>query len=281
MANDPKVSPARKAAEAIYADYHARWPSMNKSIIPIWEKLIEAACSPVSPLDCKHPFVWPNGDCVECGVLATTMPGHTEPHHIMVPRRLAPLLERRAAPAASSQWSEQAFEVLTALNLAVKWELAPEIKKEIALLVESYAAPAVAPLVKLVQTDYGSEIAWNTGAAPAVSTPRCPKCGSGHVTLSYKQLETGPGGQGHCESCGAYAWAAQFFQRGSQPSPPRDPSRCSVCGAPRIPIEHPKTKFGLCSLDSRFDGKGECPDPTHDYYADIALAQPSPEGESK
>ena len=42
--------------------------------------------------ECKHPFVWPNGDCVQCGVLATTMPGHTEPTHIMVPRYFAPLL---------------------------------------------------------------------------------------------------------------------------------------------------------------------------------------------
>jgi len=42
--------------------------------------------------ECKHPFVWPDGDCVACGVLATTMPGHTEPHHTMVPRKFEPLI---------------------------------------------------------------------------------------------------------------------------------------------------------------------------------------------
>lgn len=41
--------------------------------------------------ECRHPFVWPDGDCVECGRLATTMPGKTEPTHIMVPRKFEPL----------------------------------------------------------------------------------------------------------------------------------------------------------------------------------------------
>lgn len=53
---------------------------------------------------CAHPFVWPNGDCVECGVLATTMSGHTEPIHTMVPRKFEPLIKRLGVlPVAGAQ----------------------------------------------------------------------------------------------------------------------------------------------------------------------------------
>lgn len=34
---------------------------------------------------CKHPEVWPDGNCVDCGVLATLFPGKSDAH-IMVPR---------------------------------------------------------------------------------------------------------------------------------------------------------------------------------------------------
>lgn len=35
---------------------------------------------------CKHPFIYPDGNCTDCGVLATTMPGHVENYHQMVQR---------------------------------------------------------------------------------------------------------------------------------------------------------------------------------------------------
>ena len=34
---------------------------------------------------CEHNTVWPDGVCTGCNVLATMMPGHTEPYHIVVP----------------------------------------------------------------------------------------------------------------------------------------------------------------------------------------------------
>jgi hypothetical protein len=40
-------------------------------------------------IQCKHRYVWPDGVCVECDVLATTMPGKTEPAHLLIPRETA------------------------------------------------------------------------------------------------------------------------------------------------------------------------------------------------
>lgn len=37
--------------------------------------------------NCPHPFVWPDGNCIACERLATTMPGKVEAHHKMVARR--------------------------------------------------------------------------------------------------------------------------------------------------------------------------------------------------
>lgn len=37
---------------------------------------------------CKHPFIWPDGNCVDCGVLATMFPGKVEDYHKMLPRPL-------------------------------------------------------------------------------------------------------------------------------------------------------------------------------------------------
>ena len=55
--------------------------------------------------ECNHPFVWPDGNCVQCGVLATTMPGHTEPHHICVPRKFGPLVSAlRSAAIEEAAW---------------------------------------------------------------------------------------------------------------------------------------------------------------------------------
>lgn len=42
---------------------------------------------------------------------------------------------------------------------------------------------------------------------------------------------------------------------------PNDKSRCTLCGAPRIPLNREKTKFGACTLIG-------CPDPLHDYEAE-------------
>jgi hypothetical protein len=35
---------------------------------------------------CKHPTVWPDGVCTECGVLATAAPGLTTTHHKIIHR---------------------------------------------------------------------------------------------------------------------------------------------------------------------------------------------------
>jgi hypothetical protein len=50
-------------------------------------------------MTCDHKYVWPNGNCVDCGVLITAMPGHAEPRHFMLPRSNASeaLLEGRRA----------------------------------------------------------------------------------------------------------------------------------------------------------------------------------------
>lgn len=45
------------------------------------------------------------------------------------------MVEHCAAPAEPRRWRDRAFEVLSAINMSVKWELAPDIKKEIAELV--------------------------------------------------------------------------------------------------------------------------------------------------
>lgn len=37
-------------------------------------------------MNCQHPFVYPNGDCTDCGVMATMMPGKVEDYHVMVCR---------------------------------------------------------------------------------------------------------------------------------------------------------------------------------------------------
>jgi hypothetical protein len=37
--------------------------------------------------NCPHPFIWPDGVCIACERLATTMPGKVENYHKMVPRR--------------------------------------------------------------------------------------------------------------------------------------------------------------------------------------------------
>lgn len=42
---------------------------------------------------CKHPFVWPDGNCVECDVLATQFPAWAEPHHTMLLRKFEPLVK--------------------------------------------------------------------------------------------------------------------------------------------------------------------------------------------
>lgn len=129
----------------------------------------------------------------------------------------------------------------------------------------------------------------NTGSA--VSTPRCPKCGSGKLVFRHidgSMNRTCAFTAVQCPKClpeGTFYLDSpedmrQFFQPAPSP-PPRDPSRCSICGASRIPIEHPKTKFGPCSLIPGSDGKGGCPDPTHDYYEDISRPVASPQGESK
>jgi len=50
--------------------------------------------------------------------------------------------------------------------------------------------------------------------------------------------------------------------------PPRDPSRCSLDGASRIPLDREKTKFGACTLIG-------CKDPIHDYNLEQAASRPS------
>ena len=34
---------------------------------------------------CKHPRVWPDGNCIQCGVLATMFPGKSDAH-VVIPR---------------------------------------------------------------------------------------------------------------------------------------------------------------------------------------------------
>lgn len=58
-----------------------------------------------------------------------------------------------------------------------------------------------------------------SGARLASGSPRCPKCGSKHVTLKYRRFETGINGQGECESCGQRAWISQFFPPQEAPAP--------------------------------------------------------------
>lgn len=44
-------------------------------------------------MKCSHPFIWPNGDCIDCDVLATTMPRHAGEYHYVIPRALKNRLE--------------------------------------------------------------------------------------------------------------------------------------------------------------------------------------------
>lgn len=61
-------------------------------------------------------------------------------------------------------------------------------------------------------------------------------------------------------------------------TPPRDPSRCTVCGSRRIPMDRAGTIFGACGLVPGRDGTGGCPDPLHDYNAEQAASPPSDAG---
>ncbi len=38
----------------------------------------------------------------------------------------------------TSEWSQEAFEVLAALNISVRWELSPSIKEQIASLLDAF-----------------------------------------------------------------------------------------------------------------------------------------------
>lgn len=54
----------------------------------------------------------------------------------------------------------------------------------------------------------------------------------------------------------------------TEAAPSLDPSRCSLDGAARIPLDRERTKFGVCTLVAGKDGKGGCKDPLHDYNAE-------------
>lgn len=82
------------------------------------------------------------------------------------------LKNETGAPSPARKAAEEIYNSQHEHNIQLSKQMLEQI-------IEAACSP-VAPPVKLVQTDYGSEIAWNTGAAPAVSTSppfsRCPKC---------------------------------------------------------------------------------------------------------
>lgn len=69
---------------------------------------------------CLHPTVWPNGDCIRCGVLATVFPGKSQ-RHVMVPRELPSVLlalrdRARAAFQIGNDISDQANDLLESIG---------------------------------------------------------------------------------------------------------------------------------------------------------------------
>lgn len=56
-------------------------------------------------MNCEHALIEPNGDCIFCGRLATTMPGDAE-GHVMIPRKMVDAvkaaLRSRTAPLESA-----------------------------------------------------------------------------------------------------------------------------------------------------------------------------------
>jgi hypothetical protein len=139
------------------------------------------------------------------------------------------------------------------------------------------SAPAPQPSVSVQAAQLGIRSPLTVAPARQPSEPgvfrgvipgTCPcGCGSrtlhGHVTEAARQPSVS-------------VQAAQIGIRSpltAEPAP--DPSRCTVCGSNRIPLDRAGTRFGACSLVPGNDGKGGCPDPLRDCDRERAARQPS------
>lgn len=73
-------------------------------------------------MNCGHSLIEPNGNCIFCGRLATTLPGHVQEHHFMVPRSM---VEKVKADLIGGTTTDEFIKILT------RWEGAvSEVERE-------------------------------------------------------------------------------------------------------------------------------------------------------
>jgi hypothetical protein len=86
LVDDSKPSPTQHQG-SVWQQMQELYAIANQNGLYDAADYIMETCIRTKLGNCPHPFIWPDGECIACERLATTMPGHVEAHHKMIPRR--------------------------------------------------------------------------------------------------------------------------------------------------------------------------------------------------